>query len=116
MFSVWEPILPTDWSKPGSSVLGRLSDPRVRQFWDSGHAVAGALKSSLITANRKPECCERNGVLWDLAAVYPPGARWEETLPVPVFINGAVTKTSAELESAISKAKLPKDSKVLLGQ
>ena len=40
MFNVWEPILPTDFSKPMSIVLNRISDPRVMQFWDEEHVLA----------------------------------------------------------------------------
>ena len=32
VFAVWESILPTDWSAPGTSVLDRLNDHRVRHF------------------------------------------------------------------------------------
>src|SRR5579875_823817 len=27
VFAVWEPMLPTDWSRPNTNVLARLSDP-----------------------------------------------------------------------------------------
>ena len=102
VFSVWEPILPTDWNPPGSGALRRLSDTRVHQFWDSDHRVAFALKTT--AGALRPHCCERNGVLWDLAAVYPPGAQWEEVPPAPVFLDGAVAPVANELEAAISEA------------
>jgi hypothetical protein len=103
VFSVWEPILPTDWSKPNSRVLRRLSDTRVRQFWDAGHAVAAALKKATENGPLQPSCCENNGILWDLAAVYPPGVQWSETLPKPVFLDGAVAPMAAQLEAAMAK-------------
>ena len=96
--------MPTDWSKPGTSVLRRLNDNRVHQFWDDGHAVAAALKTATAAGTLKPTCCERNGILWDLAAVYAPGAHWSETLPQPVFLDGAVSPRAAQLEAAIVKA------------
>lgn len=102
VLSVWEPILPTDWNPPGSGVLRRLSDTRVHQFWDSDHRVAFALKNT--AAALRPNCCEHNGILWDLAAVYPPGVRWGEVAPAPVFLDGAVAPVANELETAISKA------------
>ncbi len=103
VFSVWEPILPTDWSPPGSTALQRLSDNRVRQYWDSDHYVAAALKTA-VAGKLQPNCCERNGILWDLAAVYPPGVKWEQSMPVPVFLDGAVSPLAAKLETAMSKA------------
>ena len=98
VFAVWEPILPTDWSQPGSRVLSRLRDSRARQYWDPDHAVARALKASSVN----PECCERKGILWDLAAVYTPGAKWGATLPRPAFIEGTVVDAKQELAAAIS--------------
>ena len=40
VFAVWEPMLPTDWSRPNTHALARLSDPRVVQVWDSRHSIA----------------------------------------------------------------------------
>lgn len=40
---VWEPILATDWRSPSGSTLARISDLRVRQFWDPKHVVATTL-------------------------------------------------------------------------
>ena len=48
-----------------------------------------------------PNCCESDGVLWDLAAVYPKGARWEATLPPAVVFDGPVARISEQIESAI---------------
>lgn len=97
-------MLPTDWSKPGANVLRRLSDRRARQFWDPGRVVAGALRKATEAGTLKPNCCENDGIMWDLAAVYPPGARWEETLPQPVFLDGAVYKVADQLEASVVKA------------
>ena len=90
MFAVWEPILPTDWMPPTSGTLGRLSDRRVRQFWDKEHTLAKALADS--RDHPKPDCCMRSGTLWDLIAVYPAGAEWRETLPHASIFNGPVVR------------------------
>ncbi len=100
VFAVWEPILMTDMQRPGTSIMARIGDPRVRQFWDPDHAVAAAMKAGLKT---RPDCCESDGVLWDLAAVYAPGALWRDTLPEPVFIDGTIVKAQAGLESVIER-------------
>jgi hypothetical protein len=92
VFAVWEPILPTDWSAPTTSALGRLSDRRVAQFWDKEHTVAKLMAASR-NPEAKPDCCNRRGILWDLIAVYPAGAVWDEKLlPVRLF-NGPVVRT-----------------------
>jgi hypothetical protein len=105
VFAVWEPILPTDWSKPGTSVLARLNDGRVRQFWDPNHLLAVLLKKAETTGKLHPDCCERKGFLWDLTAAYAPGAQWRETPPEPILLNGPVVQTAADLAAAVAKAK-----------
>ncbi|HSA94235.1 MAG TPA: hypothetical protein VLE48_14575 [Terriglobales bacterium] len=92
IFAVWEPILQTDWAKPGSSVLARMPDGRVQQFWDPHHLIAGELSRSmkLDAAHPRPDCCWEEGVLWDLVAVYPQGAAWESSVPRAVYIQGPV--------------------------
>ena len=91
VFAVWEPILPTDWSEPTSPVLRRLSDQRVRQFWDRGHVMAKVMAASREPQS-KAECCERRGILWDLIAVYPAGSGWSENLPHATLFNGPVVR------------------------
>ena len=103
VFAVWESILPTDWSAPGTSVLQRLNDRRVRQFWDPNHMVAAILKKAEEDGQLHPDCCVRKGFLWDLAAVYAPGKLWPETLSQPVLFDGPVVHTSRELDSVIGK-------------
>ena len=54
VFVVWEPILPTDWSKPSTSALARISDGRVRQFWDPNHTLSAVLKKAQETGTLHP--------------------------------------------------------------
>lgn len=103
VFNVWQPILPTDWGQPGSSALHRLSDLRVRQFWDAGHIVARALEQSSQGRNLQPSCCFQNGIWWDLMAVYPPGATWDATLPEPVLLEGTVADAAPAFESLLGR-------------
>jgi hypothetical protein len=105
VFAVWEPILPTDWSAPATSVLNRLNDRRVRQFWDSGDLVAAVIKNAEPAGQRRPDCCERNGFFWDLTAAYAPGARWGANLPEPILLNGTMVQAAPDLESIVAKEK-----------
>lgn len=90
VLAIWEPMLPTDWNRPTSVVLDRLSDRRAVQWWDNQHLVSAMLKSSF--ANGDIACCERNGDLWDVIAVYPPGVQWANRLPAPKFFAGPVVR------------------------
>jgi hypothetical protein len=94
VFAVWEPILPTDWVAPTTGVLGRLSDHRVRQFWDKDHRLAKTMADSRA-GQPQPGCCRSRGTLWDLIAVYPAGAQWRETLPGATVFDGPVVRVMA---------------------
>jgi hypothetical protein len=84
---VWEPILPTDWSKPSGMVERRVSDSRVVQFWDKEHLVAKELKQQ-FPSSQTLGCCQHHGILWDFAAVYQPKVEWNSS--PPVFFGGPV--------------------------
>jgi hypothetical protein len=92
VFAVWEPILPTDYSSPGSGVLARLSDPRVEQYWDKNHLFAERLASRLKAdeGHPQPTCCNRHGIQWDEVAVYGQDALWDGQLPRAVYLDGPV--------------------------
>jgi hypothetical protein len=102
-FAVWEPILITDWKKPGSGVLSRITDARVKQIWDAQHLIARQLAKDARAPQPEPECCTRDGILWDLVAVYQPDAKWNDAVPPAVLFNGAVVHLEAEIEAAIRK-------------
>jgi hypothetical protein len=98
VFVIWEPILFSDWGRPTRAVLARISDSRALQYWDKDHAVAQQLDTQLSA--RQPSCCRRNGVLWDVVALYPNGAQWGGL--EPVYIDGPVAKVKARIASEIS--------------
>ena len=97
-------MLPTDWSAPASSVLKRLSDRRVQQYWDPNHVLATQMKNDAREPQPVQDCCVRSGILWDLAALYAPGATWSDKLPSAVLFNGPVVDVISEVESALATA------------
>ena len=105
-------MLPTDWSAPASSVLGRLSDPRIQQYWDPNHVLATRMRSDARSPQPGQDCCMRSGILWDLAAVYPPGATWSDSMPLAVVFNGPVVDVISRVESAMLSG--PRTSLLLL--
>ena len=107
VFAVWEPILASDLTAPSSLVLQRLKDVRVRQFWDPNHTLAARLAADARPPQPKQHCCEKKGVLWDLAAVYPPGATWSDGLPAATFFDGPVVKQQTGLEAALTASASP---------
>jgi hypothetical protein len=90
-------MLPTDWGAPTSPVLARVSDTRALQFWDKDHLVAKELRQQLSPTQI---CCQRNGIIWDVAALYPRGMRWDASKPA--YFGGAVLDVAPELWKQIT--------------
>ena len=77
--------------------MARISDPRVVQFWDKNHLVATELREQFPSSQSL--CCQRRGILWDVAALYPKGVRWGSS--APVFFNGAVFDVAPTLSQRL---------------
>ena len=101
VFAVWMPVLATDVVAPTSRTLGRLADPRVRQYWDPDSLVAKKLGQDARPPQPEPDCCRRKGVLWDLLAIYPSGGEWTATFPTAVVFNGPVEDVADALKQAL---------------
>ena len=95
-------MLVTDYQSPGTGVLARLNDSRAQQFWDPLHLLALRLGADARDPQPKQNCCLRNNILWDLAALYPAGVEWKDELPPAVFFNGPIVKRGPELEAALN--------------
>lgn len=96
-------MIVTDWMAPGRSVLSRMPDPRVRQYWDPDHLVAKRMAADAQAPQPTPECWVRNGILWDLAAVYPPGPRWVGRMPPALVFSGPVVDETDAIETALAR-------------
>jgi hypothetical protein len=94
---VWEPMLPTDWGAPTTPVLARISDARAVQFWDKNHLVAKDLQQQLSPSQI---CCQRHGIIWDAAGLYPKGTQWDSSKPT--FFGGAVLDVALELGKQVA--------------
>jgi hypothetical protein len=98
-------MLPTDWAAPSSPVLRRLSDRRVQQFWDPNHLLAAQMKKDARGPQPVQDCCVRSGILWDLAAVYPPGSLWLDRMPTAVVFNGPVVDVTEAIAQALAEGR-----------
>lgn len=101
-------MLPTDVAAPTSRTLARLSDPRVRQYWDPDHVVAKRLEADARAPQPEPDCCTRSGLLWDLMAVYAPEGEWGDRAPVAVIFNGTVVDVADELARVLTSRQTPR--------
>lgn len=102
---IWEPILWTDLKKPSGSILARLSDLRVVQFWDHDHLVAQALREILPKEQEKdinPDPLS-DPILWDVVGIYPPGKTWTDRLPTPSFFDGPVYDVVSRMKEILEQ-------------
>jgi hypothetical protein len=98
-----EPILASDFMAPTSGVTGRIPDLRARQYWDEQHVLAKRMARDARAPQPDPSCCDHDGILWDLVAVYPKGARWDSALPAAVVFDGPVVRVTEKIEAAVGK-------------
>jgi hypothetical protein len=98
-------MLPTDLSAPTTRTLARLSDKRVRQYYDADHLLAKRLKLDAQPPQPVPDCCTRKGILWDLMAIYPAGPTWSDRIPVAAVFNGPVVDVIDALKTALAGKK-----------
>jgi hypothetical protein len=108
VFAVWQPMLPTDWVAPASSVLRRLSDRRVQQYWDPNHLLATQMKKDARAPQPAQDCCIRSGILWDLAAVYERGSTWSDRMPTATVVNGPVVDVTDAIGGELRNGRLRK--------
>jgi hypothetical protein len=78
-------------------VQSRISDSRVIQYWDTDHLVAGELLHQLSS---EPGCCKRDGILWDLVALYGKEAQWGSFSPL--FADGTVVDAASAVEKKLA--------------
>ncbi|MGA7634170.1 MAG: hypothetical protein WCB11_25670 [Terriglobales bacterium] len=48
-------------------------------------------------------CCQRSGILWDLAALYPGSVKWGNA--APVYFGGAVVDVAPEVRQQLTILK-----------
>jgi hypothetical protein len=96
-------MLPTDWLAPSTSVLRRLSDIRARQYWDKEHVLAHRMAQDARPPQPTQSCCTRSKTLWDLAAVYPAGAKWSDRMPAATFFDGPVVDVIDGIDPLLSR-------------
>ena len=104
VFVVWEPVLPTDWVTPTTSVLARVPDRRAVQFWDPDHQLSQSILDAARADPNHPltRGRELGDVAWDVVIVFPRGERWDGAFPSPAFGGNPVIKVLAEFRQSLS--------------
>jgi hypothetical protein len=96
-------MIATDWAAPSSGVLARMPDRRVQQYWDPDHVLAKRMQEDARPPQPVQDCCVRSGILWDLAAVYPKDAVWNDKMPAAIVFNGPVVDVADSIEAAVTQ-------------
>ena len=101
VFVIWEPIVFSDIAVPADTVLQRVADGRVAQFYDRKHLVSGELRDQMLAHGvTGQEYFVKDEYVWDSIAVYAPGMRWEAGgAPKPDFVGAPVVEVSDRLGS-----------------
>ncbi|HYL38676.1 MAG TPA: hypothetical protein VEV17_22350 [Bryobacteraceae bacterium] len=92
-FVIWEPVLPTDQLSPSTASLRRISDTRAEQFWDRRRLISHSMGEH-----------DRDSIVWDYIAVYPPGEAWNDHPPLPLFHGGPVAGAIGGARAALVQA------------
>ena len=73
--------------------LRRISDTRATQFWDKGRLISHSMGEH-----------DRQSLVWDYIAVYPPGAVLEDRPPEGLYHGGPVIRVTDEARAALAQA------------
>ncbi|MFI5372789.1 MAG: hypothetical protein ACHQ52_14630, partial [Candidatus Eisenbacteria bacterium] len=100
---VWEHATATDRTVPDTEVLALMRDPRVAQFWDPGRQVSKTMMRELPHDMAWAMADTTGGappLIWDIALVYNPRARWGESFPSPSYFATPVPDSIDGFRSA----------------
>lgn len=104
VYSVWQPILPSDAKFTVGRATKNLADDRVKHYWDGDNTFAKAFSSVLGI----------DGDTWDVYLLYDKEAEWKDTPPKPIYWQ---EQLGISEESKLDGPKLAAEiNKLLAGQ
>jgi hypothetical protein len=103
VYSVWQPILPSDSKFTVGRATKRLEDSRVTHFWDGDNIFASAFSPVLGI----------DGNTWDVYLLYDKDAVWQETPPKPIYWQ---EQLGISPETKLDEPKLTAEVRKLLGE
>ena len=105
---VWEPVILTDLGPPSAKARRPLADPRVKEYWDERRWLSPRMiqRAAMIAKEKGSDPpLGPDDVAWDVIAMFPPGARWEEPFPIPSWYGEEpVVRSLGPVEDVLSRS------------
>lgn len=99
---VWEPVLPSDRGPPAPVLRARLTDPRIRRYWDPQLRVSQAIRNAHAD---EPRCLgDDEHPVWDTVFLFPPGAKWNGAPPRSQLCGRDVVDVIDQVRAALGGA------------
>jgi hypothetical protein len=99
VFVIWEPVLATDWRRPGPAQTSFIRDIRATHFWDYNRRLSALYYRLSSLATTQNVGFSMKSVIWDAAFIYPPGVKWGA--PATLMV-APVVRYRDELSRALS--------------
>jgi hypothetical protein len=103
VYSVWQPILPSDAQFAVGRATKKLPDGRVTHYWDAGDIFAAAF-SPVLGIDQDA---------WDVYLLYDKNAEWKEAPPKPIYWQEQLGISEA---TKLDGPKLTAEMKRLIGE
>ena len=104
---VWAAVRGADTLGPPRGTYARIADRRVRQFWDRNLLLSQRMVRDILENPKLlPDSAEqvfRGTTIWDIAALFPPQARWDASMPKAEFYGRPVSAVAPDLEKRLSE-------------
>jgi hypothetical protein len=108
---VWQHVTTRDREVPNTEVLALMRDPRVIQFWDPGRLLSRQMMRDLPRDLAYAMADTTGGsppLIWDIAMVYGPGAKWGDQVPAPAYFATPVADSIDGFRASVARALLGK--------
>lgn len=92
---VWERVIASDFRAPSAAVTALIPDARATQWWDP---------TRILSKHMGEQAGERDTIVWDHVAIYPPGELWDNVPPTDVYHGRPVVAVADEFRERLHAA------------
>lgn len=100
---IWEPVVESDLGPPSRELTATIPPARSHLFWDEKLATSDAILRAARARGVSPDELPPPGQpAWDVALVFPPGARWDDAVPQNTWHGYPVVDNIDGLRAALT--------------